>query len=391
MASDTDGGTASGGASTQVQSKLHGMATPEEKFLRKLFSSYYLHSVIPPIKPERREFGFGGWEKKIEFRHIRVKNAEELRAKLVNEAPLYISHSVGYYEFPDARPMPKKNWLGADLVFDLDAEGHSCGKFTCPECMDGVKKDAIKLIEEFLYPDFGFSANDLTVNFSGSRGYHIHVRSETVMQLDREARREIADYVSGTGLAFERLFWADGKKFLGPKTSQGGYGGKFARAFVRRLGDDDFALSISRKLKKPEEKAKLISAIENGNWDNIGITNRERKLSEKFDILKLTMAGRIDANVTADTTKLIRMADSIHGGSGFAAKSVGAISNLEKFEPMRHAPIFGNEPLRVKASENVPALNIRDYSFGPIPAGETRELPMHSAVYLLCKKAVVLA
>lgn len=373
------------------QSKLHSVAWPEEQFLRKLFSKHYERGKISAVKPEQREFGFGGWEKKIEFRHIRVKNEEELRARLVSEAPLYVSHSVGYYEFPDARPMPRKNWLGADLVFDLDAEGHSCGKFTCGECLDKVKGDALKLIEEFLLPDFGFSKQEISVNFSGSRGYHVHVRGESVMSLDREARREIADYVSGTGLTFGKpMFWADGKKFFGPRPSQGGYGGKFARAFIRQLEWEDFALSISRKLKKPEEKAKLVSAISEGNWDNIGIANREGKLAEKFEQMKLTMAGRIDANVTADTTKLIRMPDSLHGGSGFAAKTM-QVGELNGFEPMRSAPVFVQGELKVKTSEPVPALNVKDHSFGPMETGRVIELPMACAVYLLCKKAAVLA
>jgi hypothetical protein len=82
------------------------------------------------------------------------------------------------------------------------------------------------------------------------------------------------------------------------------------------------------------------------------------------------------------------MANSIHGGSGFCAKSVDSI---DRFEPMRHAIVFGNEPLCVKATEAIPALCIKDHSFGPIPQGETRKLPMHSAIYLLCKKAALLA
>jgi len=365
--------------------------TPEEKLLHRKFSDYYSKSTVSIMGLERREFGFGGWEKKIEFRHLSFRNEGELRARLVAEAPLYISHSVAYYEFPDARPMPRKNWLGSDLIFDLDAEAHACGKFTCQQCMDGVKADAIKLIEEFLLPDFGFSKSELAVNFSGSRGYHVHVVSDAIYDLDREARREIADYVSGTGLSFERLFWNEGKKFFGPSPSQGGFGGKFARAFISKLSEDAFAISIARKLKKPEEKERLKSAIENGNWDNIGITNREKKLSEKFEEMKLTMAGRIDANVTADTSKLIRMPDSIHGGSGFAAKRLASPDAISAFEPMRHAPVFGSAPLKVKATEAIPALNIRDFSFGPIPAGETRELPEACAIYLLCKKAAVLA
>ncbi|MFA4983617.1 MAG: DNA primase small subunit domain-containing protein, partial [Candidatus Micrarchaeia archaeon] len=173
--------------------------------------------------------------------------------------------------------------------------------------------------------------------------------------------------------------------------SQGGFGGKFARAFVAKLSDDSFAISIARKLKKQEERVKLRGAIERGNWDNIGITNREKKLSEKFEEMKLTMAGRIDANVTADTSKLIRMPDSIHGGSGFAAKRLASPDAIAEFEPMRSAPVFGNAPLRVKAIEAIPALNIRDFSFGPIPAGEVHELPEACAIYLLCKKAAILA
>ena len=369
--------------------------TDEERFLRKRFSEYYGSSPVAVRGLERREFGFGGWEKKIEFRHLAFRNESELRARLVSEAPLYISHSVAYYEFPDARPMPRKNWLGSDLIFDLDTDGSACGKtcgkFTCQKCLDAVKGDVVKLIEEFLLPDFGFSKSELAVNFSGSRGYHVHVVSDAVYDLDREARREIADYVSGTGLSFGRLFWNEGKKFYGPTTSQGGFGGKFARAFAARLSDDAFALSIARKLKKPEEKEKLRSAIERGNWDNIGIANREKKLSEKFDEMKLTRAGRIDANVTADVSKLIRMPDSIHGGSGFAAKRLASPDAISSFEPMRHAPVFSGSPLRVKATEAVPALNIRDFSFGPFSAGEVRELPEACAIYLLCKKAAVLA
>ncbi|MEM2137477.1 MAG: DNA primase catalytic subunit PriS [Candidatus Anstonellaceae archaeon] len=362
--------------------------TPEEKFLRDLFSKYYSKGKLSVRKPERREFGFGGWEKKIEFRHIGVKDEPALRAKLVSEAPLYVSYSVGYYEYPDARPMTKKNWLSADLVFDLDAEAHSCGKFTCEKCMEKVKAEAQQLIEDFLLSDFGLSRSEIAVNFSGSRGYHVHVFSDAVAQLDREARREIADYVTGTGLLFDRLFWKEGKKLFGPTPLQGGYGGKFAKAFLKRLDDSEFALSISRKLKSEEEKAKLKSAIERGNWDNIGIANREIKLQEKFEQMKLTLAGRIDSNVTADSSKLIRMPDSIHGGSGFLAKTV---ESLEKFEPMKDAPAFLEGELRVKMSEAVPKLAIRDFEFGPFSANETKELPMAAAVYLLCKKSAVLA
>ncbi|MCX8198300.1 MAG: DNA primase catalytic subunit PriS [Candidatus Micrarchaeota archaeon] len=360
----------------------------EEAHVRKLFSKYYSENKIAMPSAHMREFGFGGWDKKIEFRHIAVPGEAELMAKLALEAPLYVSYSVAYYQFPSARPMVRKGWRGADLVFDLDAPEHSCGKFTCQECLDKVKQDAIKLIEDFLLPDFGFSKSELSANFSGGRGYHVHVKSQAVEQLDRSARREIADYIAGTGLDFDRLFWEDGKKLFGPKPSDGGYGGKFAREYLRRLDDEEFAQQISRKLSKPEEKARLKSAIQQGNWDNIGIANRKRKLREKFEEMRLTLAGRIDANVTADITKLIRMPNSLHGGSGLCAKSIPSLK-LDGFEPMRDAQAFRQGSLKIKAAESIP--EVPGIVPEKMPAGKIAEVPQAQAAYLLCKKAAVLA
>ncbi|MCX8195353.1 MAG: DNA primase catalytic subunit PriS [Candidatus Micrarchaeota archaeon] len=364
-------------------------ASKEEEFLRKLFSGFYTSCQLGVSKPQQREFGFGGWEKKIEFRHIGVKGEAELRARLVSDAPLYVSYSVAYYEFPAARPMVKKNWLGADLVFDLDAPAHSCGKFTCGQCLAQVKRETIQLVEEFLVPDFGFSQSEISVNFSGSRGYHVHVVSDAVEQLDREARREIADYITGTGLQFDKLFWEEGKKLFGPRPSQGGFGGKFARSFLARLEDGSFALSISRSLKDPAIRQKMRRAIEEGNWDPIGIANRKKKFQEKFSSMMLSLSGRIDSNVTADTSKLIRMPGSLHGGSGLLAKKV-SMAGLEKFHPMEDAIAFSSGEAKVKMGEPVPRFSVKGEEFGPFEAGETRELPLAAAVYLLCKKAAVL-
>jgi len=391
--------------------------TAEEKYLRRLFSEHYSKGRITIVKPEQRELGFGGWDKKIEFRHIAVRSEEALRAKLVAEAPLYVSHSVGYYEFPDARPMIRKNWLGADLVFDLDAEGHDCGKFTCQTCLDTVKQDAIKLIEEFLLPDFGFSKSEIWINFSGSRGYHVHVRSDTVRSLDREARREIADYVTGTGLSFSTIFGEETakkkvaeKKYLGPLPSDGGYKGKIARAVQQELQNEKTELAhlLSSKLRDPAKRERFLQSINTeiraegeddlgkSSWDPIGIGTSSNNRSQRFQAMyefilkKYTLAGRIDANVTADSTKLIRMADSIHGGSGFAAACFQH-SELSGFDPMNDAPVFRQGSLKVKTVEAVPALCVADFSFGPLEKDKTLELPQASAVYLLCKKAAVLA
>ena len=172
--------------------------------------------------------------------------------------------------------MPRKNWLGADLIFDLDAshrehdpEGKDCGKFTCSKCLSHVKGQTVKLIEEFLVPDFGFSKNEISVNFSGNRGYHVHVVNKDVLPLGRDERREMVDYITGTGLQYERFFYKDGKKNVGPKPDDGGYHGKFSREIIRLLADKEFAGHLNRKLRKEETLARFIEGIRAGNWDRV--------------------------------------------------------------------------------------------------------------------------
>jgi DNA primase small subunit len=361
----------------------------EMQFLQSRFGEYY-KTYQPPIqKVEQREFGFGGWEKKIEFRHIAFKSPDELRQRLAREKPLFVSYSAAYYEFPDARPMPKKNWLGADLIFDLDAELHSCAPFICGECLEKIKAQTVKLIEDFLIPDFGFSKSEMIINFSGNRGYHVHVHSPAVYSLGRDERREIVNYISGNNLSFESFFWADPPRIYGPKPTDGGYHGKLAREMIRRAREEPASLKeISTKLKKPEEVEKFISGIERGNWDTIGIAKREEKFKAVFDALSVRLPEHVDANVTFDTSKLLRLPKSIHGGTGMACVLV---SDFSSFNPMRDAVVFSNQPVSIKTVQQIPAIEMKNQTFGPFEDNKTVSVPEFFAIYLICKRAAVLA
>ena len=90
--------------------------------------------------------------------------------------------------------MPRKEWLGSELGFDIDANDvpteckliHGSG-WLCDECLGAVKAETVKLAEDFLMGDFGFSEKEVEINFSGNRGYHVHVRRKGIMQLDAAA------------------------------------------------------------------------------------------------------------------------------------------------------------------------------------------------------------
>jgi DNA primase small subunit len=209
------------------------------RFLRSLFSEYYAKQAkffIPAL--EKREFGIGNI-KKIDARHLNFSNEQEFRNYLVTNTPFFVSHSAAYYERPGATPQDRKGWLGADLIFDLDL--HAEGKYGVYSVLDKVKQDVIRLRDEFLVGDFGIAKNETAIVFSGNRGYHIHIRDKAYWDLGPEERRELGDYINGIGLDYTKFFTEEeipGRKFskiMGPKPTDYGYRGRFARAVVKLI------------------------------------------------------------------------------------------------------------------------------------------------------------
>lgn len=362
--------------------------TAPDIYVRKRFSEYYSTARDIAVKEiEKREFGIGSWEKKIEMRHLSFGSIFELKDYLINDTPFYVSYSAAYYKFPDARPMQRKHWLGGDLIFDIDAEKHACGKFTCAECFADVKERTIKLIEDFLIKDLGFSENELSINFSGSKGYHVHVISNVIRSLRAKERKQIADYISGRGLSYAALFRKEGKRITGPKPDEGGYRGRFAKEVVCRMKTDKkFRKTLHRRLANPSEAEYFIKGIIEGNWDRINISNREKKFEKIIRSLAIKLSDQIDTQVTMDTARLIRLPNSLHGGSSLIAKQI-RLSELPGFEPMRDAVVFGKKRIRINIVENVPEITVNDQTYGPFKKGETVELPESTGIYLLCKKA----
>ncbi len=217
------------------------MLEKTQELLRSVFKQYYFrHSekVGIPTRINEREFGympFGGGM----IRHLSIKTAGELKAMLVKEAPYGVYTSSSYYK--DASlPMAEKGWKGGDLVFDIDAddlnlpckaehdwwECKTCGNFqvglrpqkcptcsntriltlnwACEKCLGASKNEAIKL-HEMLLRDFGVSKSEITIYFSGNKGYHISVDSESWYGMDQRARSEITEYVSGKDIKAETL------------------------------------------------------------------------------------------------------------------------------------------------------------------------------------------
>ncbi len=363
-----------------------------------LFRRYYEKANFQIGNVNEREFGFGDFEKKIAYRHYSFKDNASLKRYLAEKAPAFASYSSSLYRYPDRRPMERKEWLGSGLIFDLDAtdlhlecQSKHGSSWVCQNCLDGVKAETIKLIEDFLVPDFGFSKGEISVNFSGNRGYHVRVDSKELFSMTSQERKGISDYIAGVNLDITRFFPTisqRGKRLTGPTPSDYGWGGKLAKAMVSALnsGVDSLAsLGIDRVIarKLVRSKADVIFGITTGNWDKVNIPRKGEFWGNVMKRIAIAQGDSIDKNVTNDIYHLIRIPETIHGDTGLAGKAV-QLTMLDGFDPMKDAIAFRQGVMRVRTG-SVPAFQMHGEEYGPYKDSDV-ELPVYAALYLILKR-----
>ena len=318
--------------------------------------------------------------------------------------------------------MENKVLLGSDLVFEFDADEvglfsekdvwvcDSCGaagfgyRDRCPRCgspvrveifPDEEREEKLKgmvdaLIKDFLLDDFGLSREEISVNFSGNRGYHVHVRSKELRELSKEARIEIAEYITGQSINPSHLFGeavpcGRGSPLLcvkGPSPASKGWPGRIAKSVIRVLKERDPSFLVGIV---DEKVAKVIlsnaplylSFIEKGLWPAPKLI----PLTVWVDIARKTapLSGYIiDTNTSVDIHRLIRLPNSIHGTTGLIAREV---KNLAPFDPYRDAIALPSREVTVRV-KIAPEFSMNGKTFGPFRDEEV-QLPLYVAYYLI--------
>jgi len=399
-------------------------------FVYEKFSDFYNDpaTVIPsPVLLSQRELGFLLFKERIMLRHKVFARISNLKSFLGETVPSDVYRSCAYYENPTAE-MDKKGWLGSDLVFDIDADHipTSCSKihdeWTCtnsdcgfsgkgitPEacpvcggkkfdtktwpcdlCLESAKNETAKLID-MLEKDFGFSSKDMSVFFSGHRGYHVHVENEAVKTLNAMARKEIVDYVFGLGLTIP-----------GGKTKSSSRRRRASQEFSLhdfgwnkrlKLGLQSFLLNATKEdLQTAGVKRKAVAVlgnkdlvlkrcVEEGRWGSVkGVgVGTWKKLAEYVKDLE---SAKIDTVVTTDTHRLIRMNGTLHGKTGLKKVEL-PLRSLEAFDPFEEAVAFKEGAVKVFVSD-APEFRLGGKVFGPYKR-KTIELPTAAAILLVCK------
>jgi len=400
------------------------------RFVRDKFAEYYQQhssSIPSPSLIEKREFGFLLFGGKIMLRHKGFEEVNNFRSFLKTTVPSDVYYSSAYYEKPEEE-MGKKEWLGADLIFDIDADHiptpcakihdtwicnnckttgkgvspekcPSCGEqkfeektWACEVCLESAKAETMKLID-ILMKDFGFSSKEFSVGFSGQRGYHLHVESSEIRELDSMARKEIVDYLVGIGLEtkFHGLEEQGEKRsriLAGPDLYDLGWRGRIAR------GTYEFLLTATREeLEKAGLKKTAIDVIiknrkilieswkERGPWGKIkGIGTESWRKMAQYGVEKQSV--KIDTAVTTDIHRLIRLKNTLHGKTGLKKIDV-PVTGIEHFDPLRSAIAFKEGTVTVLVSD-APQFRLGEETYGPYKEQKV-ELPTATALLLLCK------
>ncbi|MHA1382389.1 MAG: DNA primase small subunit domain-containing protein [Candidatus Helarchaeota archaeon] len=400
------------------------------KFLKRMFQQYYkerFKDLNFTAKLEQREFGFIFWDNSSFQRHKNFNDFLDLRQSLVKNGPKHAYYSAAYYEIPEASKMYKKFWIGCDLIIDIDADhlpskcqwehdtftckncGFSgkgpppnvckCGNtsfeqrnWVCDTCLDLAKNETIKIIEEFLIPDFGIKKDEIKIKFSGHRGYHVQIYSPEFLELEQDARREIVDYLTGNGIDYKvhGLYEGAKKIVFGPNLNEKGWRSRIANyvfKFIEQLNNDNIKLykTLTTPLRKKiiENKQKILENLTNvpANWNIVpGITLKHWTAITDIAIQKFS--PKLDIPVSIDVHRLIRLDYSLHGKTGFMARPI-SLNRISDFDPLKDAIVFNGEVELIM--KDCPEFRVGDTLYGPYSDGTKEVLSMAAGIYALCK------
>lgn len=324
---------------TQEERKIYY----EEEWSKKDLPDFIVTSI------EQREFGFDHDGSGPNDRYREMNSAEQLEIFLKNRCPYAAYSSISFYE----KPYKREGWLKAELVFDIDAKDLPARQCeckpgnVCEDCLEDSKQYAL-LISDALKGDLNL--HEIRYIYSG-RGYHIRIFDDWVMKTESIIRENILDYASGG------VFSKDKPDYI--------YGGattfmdmlrltkrSYPRIFKERI-NSFLGSTIEEKLKNMldigEKSAKEIfkqrriiaNEIEEGRSKTLEKILGKKKYVGFFEDIRRYNAGMLDAKVTVDVKRILRLPSSLHSTVSMKCMEV---KNIEKFDPLSDAvPKFVRE------------------------------------------------
>ncbi|MCL2317752.1 MAG: DNA primase catalytic subunit PriS [Methanomassiliicoccaceae archaeon] len=388
------------------------------RFLLKSFRKYYKENG--PIMPDRftkREFGFMFFDRQMVQRHMGFPTPEELNKFMISQVPSHSYYSTAYYRKPSAPTMEEKEWLGADLIFDLDADHlEGADKMSYPEMLNRIKEEMINLTDSFLFSDLGFDEKTVRIVFSGGRGYHAHIPSQEVLTLGTFERRELVDYITNSGLNIDWVFpyhrvatsqvkTATGnrtniaKDRLIPPPEAGGWKRRMRVGLMDVVNDfcdldpkvlkktyPTIASSRTNTITKMQEDIRSSRKVlfEKNTMATLDRNTQETLVKIMMDDVAPKLAAEVDKPVTPDIKRIIRLPGSVHGKTGLRVTPLSR-NELTDFDPLHDAvpSAYSDDPVKITMKKDL-EFDMKGEHFKL--SGET-EVPEYAAIFLISRRA----
>lgn len=372
-------------------------------FLAERIGEYYRKaSIWLPEDFALREFAYQPWTSESYVRHLSFSSYSSIKEFLVKYKPRHFYYSSARYDQPGLPDMDAKGWRSADLTFDIDADHLSlCSdKIVSIKTVHGkevtlVDEQCIRLaaletsiLVDVLVEELGFSEKNISVEFSGNRGFHVTVYlsdNDERARAGQDYRREVVNYIKAIGLLEETINPLPGislrRRALQPvpfTVYMAGVRGRIARIaklVALREGKPHIAAIFSEK--DPVQAASLY--------------HKNREEAEQFISKAIELARiEVDEQVTVDLKRLIRVPGSINGKTGLIVSKITP-KNLPDFVLNEElSPFKDHDALRVKMLADLPTtVTILGNKLG-LNKGTTARLPAPIAFYLMSRELAIL-
>jgi DNA primase small subunit len=286
---------------------------------------------------------------------------------------------------------------------------------TYAEMLIEIRSQMMHLVDTFLMDNLGFQEDQIHITFSGGRGYHAHVRTPDIMGLGSPERRELVDFITGSGLNIDWVFpynrvatsqIATGngvrtniaKDRLIPSEDSGGWKLMMRHALmdvVTDMCDGDIKQfkkeypsikgSQSPTLLKAQEELRKTrgTLFEKNTMAVLSQSTQNILIKVMKEDMAPRLSGEVDEPVTADIKRLIRLPGSVHGKSGLRVTPITR-AQLTDFDPLQMAvpDEYSDDEVKITMKKDA-KLDMKGQHFDL--SGETT-VPEYAAIFLIGRK-----
>ena len=224
------------------------------------FTNYYRNSPLwSPPRTKFREWMFIPFGNTPPIRHKAFSDIEGVRS-FITQRPMHSCfYSTAYWHKPYELKMANKDWIGADLIFDLDGDhlpGVTDRDF--PAMLEVIQEQAFSLWNDYLEPEFGFNLHDQSSYYTAGNNFKTatisflapaynyekeinEVRSNTmkvIVDLNNELSKIIPGHIGRYSDDFEPRAFGDNLVKWGTSSvliESGGWKDDAEKQFIRKL------------------------------------------------------------------------------------------------------------------------------------------------------------